>query len=148
MIEALNKDTITDCYILAEKLWPGLEKGEFIQELMDSLVDEDQVCFLYSYDKRPVAFAQGSVRRDYVEGSDSSPVAYVEGVYCLDNHRKSGIGRQLIAAIEEWGRTKGFSQIGSDCELDNLLSIDFHKAIGFTEANRTVSFIKDLKNEA
>lgn len=45
---------------------------------------------------------------------------------------------------KEWGKEKGCSELASDCILSNQLSIDFHKGIGFEEANRLVCFIKSI----
>ena len=51
----------------------------------------------------------------------------------------------LVECVEDWGKEKGCSEMASDCELDNYLSVDFHKALGFKEANRLVCFIKAYK---
>lgn len=61
-----------------------------------------------------------------------------------DSKRRRGIAGLLVKKAEEWGKTKGCSEIGSDCELGNYLSIDFHKGIGFEEANRLVCFMKKI----
>ena len=35
----------------------------------------------------PIGFAQCTLRNDYVEGSSSSPVGYLEGIYVKDEYR-------------------------------------------------------------
>lgn len=144
MIERLRTDTVAACYILAEKLWPGLEPAEFMKELINSLSSEKEICYLYVDKGEAVAFVQASIRSDYVEGSESSPVAYVEGIYVEESYRKTGVALLLVKACEAWGKKLGCTEIASDCELENTMSIDFHKGIGFTEANRIVCFIKPL----
>ncbi len=96
-------------------------------------------------DNVSVAFIQLSVRRDYVEGSETSPVGYVEGIYVRPDFRRQGISKELLTKGEEWVREKGCTQMGSDIEDDNDTSYQFHLNTGFKEANRLICFIKDLE---
>lgn len=47
-------------------------------------------------------FAQCQLRHDYVEGTDSSPVGYLEGIFVKQEHRKQGYAKELLAKCEEW----------------------------------------------
>lgn len=147
MIESLNIDNVKDCTSLAHKLWPDSEYQELLEEFMDMLSSEQNHVFLY-YEgddtKEYLGFLHLSLRTDYVEGSLSSPVAYIEGIYVEENHRRRGIAGALVKEAEEWAREKGCSEMGSDCELTNNLSEEFHKKIGFKEANRLICFIKEI----
>ena len=89
-------------------------------------------------------FAEASLRRDYVNGCETSPVAFVEGIYVDPAHRGAGTGRALIAAVEAWGRERGCSELASDALLDNRESHAFHQAVGFKETERVVYFRKTL----
>ena len=89
-------------------------------------------------------FAQCQLRRDYVEGTESSPVGYLEGIYVEENCRRRGLAAALLAACEDWARTKGCREFASDCELTNSQSLRFHLALGFEEANRIICFTKKL----
>ena len=85
-----------------------------------------------------------SVRNDYVNGTDTSPVAFVEALYILPEHRKQGIGRELIKYAEEFARQRGITQLASDCFVDNSMSENFHKSCGFIEKERIICFVKDV----
>ena len=100
--------------------------------------------FLAFEQERAVGFAQCQLRHDYVEGTDSSPVGYLEGIYVADGYRKQGIAKAHLKACENWAKTKGCSEFASDCELSNLQSLHFHLSMGFEEANRIVCFTKKL----
>jgi aminoglycoside 6'-N-acetyltransferase I len=89
-------------------------------------------------------FAEASLRRDYVNGCTTSPVAFVEGIYVGPARRGTGTGRALIAAVEAWGRERGCSELASDALLDNRGSHAFHQAVGFEETERVVYFRKTL----
>jgi aminoglycoside 6'-N-acetyltransferase I len=44
-----------------------------------------------------------------------------------------------------WAKAKGFTEIASDTWLENESSIMAHKALGYTEVERIVCFVKPLK---
>ena len=92
----------------------------------------------------PVGFAQCQLRHDYVEGTESSPVGYLEGIYVAEEYRKHGIARELLSVCETWAKGKGCAEFASDCELENTQSLQFHLNVGFEEANRIICFTKKL----
>ncbi|NLK04448.1 MAG: GNAT family N-acetyltransferase [Clostridiales bacterium] len=147
MIDKLNNDNVKECARLAYELWPETEYEELFDDFTDIISSDKAECFLYYEDeasKEYIGFAQASIRFDYVEGSDSSPVVYLEGIYVDENYRRRGVAQVLVKCVEDWGKDMGCSEIASDCVLDNYLSVDFHKGIGFKEANRLVCFIKSI----
>lgn len=147
MIEKLSIDNYEECAKLANLLWPDNEYQELANNFKDIINSDKETCFLYfniESKKEYIGFLQVSLRFDYVEGSNSSPVTYIEGIYVVDEYRRIGIAHTLVNVAKEWGKEKGCSEIASDCELSNQLSIDFHKSIGFEEANRLVCFIKTI----
>ena len=92
----------------------------------------------------PRAFAQCGLRYDYVEGTDSSPVGYLEGVFVSEGYRRRGYAAELISQCEAWAKEKGCREFASDCELANHESLEFHMAVGFEEVNRVICFRKEL----
>jgi aminoglycoside 6'-N-acetyltransferase I len=46
---------------------------DLTEEFRRAAADDDAVCFIKSVDDKPIAFAQCRLRRDYVEGTGSSP---------------------------------------------------------------------------
>ena len=92
----------------------------------------------------PVGFAQCGLRHDYVEGTDSSPVGYLEGIFVKEEYRKQGYAKELMSACEQWAKKQGCVEFASDCELSNTDSFAFHMSMGFEEANRVICFTKKL----
>jgi aminoglycoside 6'-N-acetyltransferase I len=90
-----------------------------------------------------LGFAEVSTR-PYAEGCETSPVAYLEGIFVIPSQRKMGIARHLIAAAEAWARDQGLSEMGSDTEVENADSIQMHKALAFAEEDRIICFVKRL----
>ncbi len=82
--------------------------------------------------------------RPYADGCDTSPVAYIEAWYVDPDVRRSGYGRALLAAAEEWARANGYREMASDASLDNPVSHAAHLRAGYEEVDRVVQFRKDL----
>ena len=129
---------------LALLLWDNHDVAELREEFAEILKSEESACFLAYEAGVPVGFAQCQLRRDYVEGTDSSPVGYLEGIYVAEDCRGQGIARALLAACESWAKARGCREFASDCELQNSQSLRFHLGVGFAEANRIICFTKKL----
>lgn len=127
---------------LALKLWPGHEEAELKEELSEILSKPDAAFFLAENEGEAVGFSQCQLRYDYVEGTESSPVGYLEGIFVDEACRRQGIARGLLAACQDWAREQGCQEFASDCELSNLESLAFHLRLGFVEANRIICFTK------
>ena len=129
---------------LAYQLWPSHTMDEMQTEMAEILAKTDAAFFLAYEEDIAVGFAQCQLRHDYVEGTDSSPVGYLEGIYVAEDCRKQGFARELLSAAESWAKARGCTEFASDCELDNRESLKFHLSMGFEEANRIICFTKKL----
>ena len=130
----IRKAEVSDLPFLAElalKLWPDHDREELAAELGEILQKEDAAFFLAEDD---AGFAQCQLRRDYVEGTESSPVGYLEGIYVEEGSRRRGLARELLSACESWAREQGCREFASDCELTNTQSLHFVETIGSENA--------------
>lgn len=90
-------------------------------------------------DGRLAGFAEvGS--RNYAEGCETTPVAYLEGLYVDPDARRAGLGRALVRAAQAWAAERGYTEMASDTELHNAVSLQVHLALGFEEVERQVCF--------
>jgi aminoglycoside 6'-N-acetyltransferase I len=130
---------------MAVDLWPFMDRVE-LSVLLDKIISSEKEVLLVAYEEllQPVAFVYVSLRYDYVEGTCSSPVGYIEGIYVKPDYRLQSFATSLIKAAESWSREKGCLEMGSDVELPNVMSQQFHEAVGFEEANRIVCYSKKL----
>jgi aminoglycoside 6'-N-acetyltransferase I len=125
---------------LREKLWPDCSDAD-----NDSWFARDDATTFVA--ERPdgslCAFVEvGS--RPYAEDCESSPVGYIEGWWVDADVRRRGVGRALIEAAEQWARSKGYTEMGSDALIDNSVSHESHRALGYSEVERLVMFRKSL----
>lgn len=128
---------------LAACMWDH-HPEELEAEFAALTASDEAACFLAIDCGEAVGFAQCQLRHDYVEGCETSPVGFLEGIYADDAHRLVGVGRQLLAACEDWARSVGCAEFASDCELDNTVSLAWHMKNGFAEMGRTIWFAKKL----
>jgi aminoglycoside 6'-N-acetyltransferase I len=125
-------------------LFPGEPREEIERGMRDTLVSPHAGVFIAVRDDgSPCGFVEVG-ERAYAEGCATSPVGYVEAWYVDPDVRRQGVGRALLAAAEDWARAKGYSEIGSDALLDNVVSQRAHVRSGYAEVERLVVFRKVL----
>ncbi len=132
---------------MREALWPsGGARGTHEEDVALLLSEPGDTVNLIARDDsgEPAGFAEASLRHDYVNGCDTSPVAFLEGIYVAPAGRRQGVARALVAAVEAWALAQGCTELASDAALDNLDSHYMHGALGFTETQRVVYFRKVL----
>lgn len=73
-----------DAYALAELavlMWVENTAEELAEEFAELMDCKEAAVFILDLDNQPAGFAQCQLRHDYVEGTESSPVGYLEGIY-------------------------------------------------------------------
>lgn len=131
--------------MLRRMLWPGSTEQDHHREIADRLnAGEDAAMALIARDDggEAVGFVEASLRREPVNGCDTSPVLFLEGIYVVPACRRRGTARSLCVVIETWGRLSRRKEFGSDALLDNATSHAFHAALGFEECERVVFFAR------
>jgi len=139
-----NSSNIGEAARLALKLWPENSLDHLRVEFEELLASEKDAVFLAAIEGTYAGFIHMSLRSDFVEGSRSRPVGYIEGIYVDEPYRNRGIARELAEAGEQWAKSLGCKEVASDAALDNVESQEFHKKLGFREAGRIVAFIKEI----
>jgi aminoglycoside 6'-N-acetyltransferase I len=132
---------------LRAELWPDDDAADHQEEIEDILATSDPrlTAFVALDDGGALlGFAEASLRHDYVEGCDTSPVAYLEGICVRSEARQGGVARALADAVADWGRAHGCTEYASDAIVEDDESHRFHAAIGFAEVERVVCFRKEL----
>lgn len=144
MIRKAGEKDVHAAAELAALMWSEHSAGELSAEF-SALISSDKAQLFLAYENDiPIGFAQCQLRCDYVEGTETTPVGYLEGIFVRETYRHKGCARGLLAACEAWAREKGCREFASDCELDNIDSFRFHMAMHFTQANRVICFAKKL----
>lgn len=130
---------------LRELHWPDTSRELLARELEEIQADPERNAVLVAatHGNELVGFVEVALR-DWAEGCITRPVGYIEAWYVEPEHRRSGLGRRLLDAAERWVLLRGCTEMGSDAELGNEVSIRAHGALGYTEVVRLVLFSKKL----
>lgn len=123
---------------LRRALWP--DETDAVGNVAEALQRSDAGNFIAFADGVAVGFAEATLREEYVNGTDTSPVGFLEGWYVSDDWRGRGVGRALLAAVRDWTRAQGCTELASDATLDNASALRAHAACGFEETERVVYF--------
>ena len=73
-----------------------------------------------------VAFAEATLRGGHVNGCNTSPVGFLEGVYVEPPYRNRGLSRMLCKALEDWAADLGCIEFASDVLIQNALDNRVH----------------------
>lgn len=144
MVRKAGKKDLEILANLAVLMWDSHSVSELISEFSEIISKGKSQFFLKYENDIPIGFAQCKLRYDYVEGTKASPVGYLEGIFIKAGYRNKGYAKELLAECEVWAKCNGCQEFASDCEIDNIDSFRFHKAMNFTEANRIICFTKTL----
>jgi aminoglycoside 6'-N-acetyltransferase I len=132
---------------LRQQLWPHRTRAEHLAEMASMLAAPGRFGQFVEYDDAgdPLGFIEVAIRTDYVNVADSSPIAFLEGIFVVSEARGHGVARRLVAEAEHWAKSMGCSEFASDARLENTSSHAMHAALGFVETERVVFFKKLLK---
>ena len=131
---------------LRRALWPEVPDAEHLAEMAKLIARPERFAQFVAVDSPgdAVGFVEASVRNDYVNGTESSPVGFVEGLYVTPRCRRRGIARALVDEVARWAALRGCHELASDTAVDNELSQKAHRALGFAETERVVYFRRSL----
>jgi aminoglycoside 6'-N-acetyltransferase I len=132
-------------YMRAE-LWPEASLAEHRDDILVQLKENGEVIAFLALDDadEAIGFAEAALRHDYVNGCDTSPVVFLEGIFVEPAARRGGTARALADAVRDWGRAHGCTEMASDADIANGESHAFHAALGFAETERVVYFRKPI----
>jgi aminoglycoside 6'-N-acetyltransferase I len=127
---------------LRKALWPDGSDAEYEEEMAQFVSDPDRYgqFMACADDGAPIGLAEVSVRTDYVNGTHTCPVAYLEGLYVVPEARGQGVARAMLVAVQAWAQARACTELASDTQLENTLSQAVHACLGFKETERVVYF--------
>jgi aminoglycoside 6'-N-acetyltransferase I len=131
---------------MRQALWPspaGEHAGEIECYFAGTLREPLEVLIAFDERGESIGLIELSIRA-YAEGCVTDRVAFVEGWFVEPAFRRKGVGAALIRAAENWARSQGCTELGSDTEVENSVSVAAHLALGFTETGVVRCFRKSV----
>ena len=128
-------------------LWPDASAREHKAEMASFLSAPDRFAqfIARAEEGEALGFVEASIRTDYVNGTEHSPVAFLEGLYVRPEARRRGVARALVKAVHVWAKAIGCRELASDASTRNRTSHAVHRSLGFAETERVVYFNKRLR---
>ena len=147
-IRQVKPEEIEQWLAMRTALWPETDEARHRREMAVMLADTARYAVFICEDRSGalVGFAEVALRK-WAEGCLSSPVGYLEGWYVASHCRRNGIGTRLLAASEQWARSRGCTEMASDTDIGNNSSEAAHLKLGFQEAARLIAFRKNLSKD-
>ena len=144
-IRQLAEGDLSEWLRLRMSLWDESTENDHKSEMVDIIEHPDSqfVAVADLGDGRLAGFLEASIR-SHVEDCQTDNVGYLEGWYVDEQYRQMGIGSRLVRYAEDWARQKGCTEMGSDAEVDNLVSQQAHGRLGYRETSRLVHLKKNL----
>src|SRR5208283_1404129 len=89
---------------LREELWPRCTSARHASQMSSFCASPDRFAQFVAYDdaRNAVGLVEVALRNDYVNGTTTTPVAFLEAIYVVPDARLQGIARALIACAEQW----------------------------------------------
>lgn len=145
-IRPLDESDLGEWLRLRLLLWDETSEDDHKAEMVDIIehADSQLVVVADIGGGRLVGFLEASIR-SHVEDCETENVGYLEGWYVEEDYRRMGIGADLVKYAERWAAQKGSTEMASDAEIDNIVSLQAHVNLGYNETSRLVHLRKELK---
>ena len=143
----IRKANLNDLPMLAQLVlerYPHYAADKTYYDLGKTMTADQSMFFLAFNEDIPVGYAQCQLRHDIVEGTETSPVGYLEGIYVKEKFRVQGYASRLMKACEQWAKEEGCIEFAGNCEVSDEEGHIFFSKLGFKEVKRIVCFAKFL----
>ncbi|QYO62425.1 aminoglycoside 6'-N-acetyltransferase [Leptolyngbya sp. 7M] len=144
-IRALRESDLSEWLRLRKLLWDETSEDDHQAEMVD-IFEHPETQGVGVADKGNgslIGFVEVSIR-PFVEDCETDHVGYLEGWFVEDSFRRKGVGKELVRFAEAWARERGCTEIASDAEIGNELSLAAHTKLGYSETSRLVHLRKEL----
>lgn len=144
-IRELSGDDLSEWLRLRLLLWDETPEDAHKDEMV-GIIEHPDTQFVAVADAgngRLCGFLEASIR-SHVEDCETENVGYLEGWFVEDGYRRCGIGGRLVEFAERWAKSRGCTEMASDAEIDNSISLRAHVSLGYDETSRLVHLRKEL----
>ena len=92
-ITKVTKKYFSEWVALGVEFWSKHPAENIRKDFERMLGSKNEQSFICIKNNKPIGFINLAIRSDYVEGSKTSPVGYLEGIYVKKAYRKNGENR-------------------------------------------------------
>ncbi len=145
-IRPLDESDLSEWLRLRTLLWDEASEDDHREEMVDILEHPDMqfVAVADRGEGKLAGFLEASIR-PFAEDCESDNVGYLEGWFVDADARQHGLGRALVSFAEEWAKAHGCTEMASDAEVGNDISLEAHTRLGYTVTSKLVHLRKELQ---
>ncbi|MDQ3219174.1 MAG: GNAT family N-acetyltransferase [Acidobacteriota bacterium] len=145
VVRPMQESDLNEWFRLRKLLWDATGDDDHQSEMWDIIEHTDSQLVLVADigSGRLAGFLEVSIR-PFVEDCETDHVGYLEGWFVDHDYRRNGIGTQLVSVAEIWAKQKGCTEMASDAEIGNDMSLAAHTSLGYAETSRLVHLRKEL----
>ncbi len=144
-VRELDGTDLSEWLRLRLLLWDESSEDDHKSEMVD-IIDHRETQFVAVAETNSgklCGFLEASIR-SHVEDCETENVGYLEGWFVEEDYRRHGVGRELVKLAELWAKSRGCTEMASDAEINNSVSIVAHNKLGYAETSRLVHLRKEL----
>ncbi|HLA96138.1 MAG TPA: aminoglycoside 6'-N-acetyltransferase [Pyrinomonadaceae bacterium] len=145
-VRPVRESDLNEWFRLRNLLWDENADDDHRAEMMDILGHPEMQLVLVADSGehgKLIGFLEASIR-PFVEDCETDSVGYLEGWYVEPDYRKKGVGGEMVKSAERWAKQKGCTEMASDAEVGNDLSLTAHSQLGYAITSRLVHLRKEL----
>ncbi|HHT06208.1 MAG TPA: GNAT family N-acetyltransferase [Hydrogenispora sp.] len=125
---------------LAWQLGHQAESSQISTRLLDLLQRDDHKVLVAQVDGEIAGWVHAFLNRPLHKDT----VVDIAGLVVDENHRKMGIGRRLLEAVEDWAKNQGCEQVTLSSNITREGAHKFYQNIGYQRAKTQYTFMKEL----
>lgn len=134
---ATDADVIRRLYHEVESngspVWRTDENSPYTDRWIEDVIDgsaNDQAILVATIDEQPVGYVWVLALVDF---DTIDPRGHIAGVGVDDSARGQGLGGHLVAAAEDWCRTRGLPEVSLHCYMGNTGAHRLYERLGYAD---------------
>lgn len=145
IIKARPIDLIEIVYLLRICSCENDSRGQLLQKTSSDILSNTNFEHIYILKDNSLTIGLVSLLEQQNTGccihwtSDSEKPLYIESLVVHPNWKKRGSGEQLLAFIEEYAGSHGFTSIRTDAHAENNFSNELYRRLNFKSAGEFLS---------
>lgn len=105
----------------------------FAQYVRDKLLSEEDLFLVAIISGKVVGFSIAAVVKGRPDVYEKAPVIEVSDMLVLEEHRRRGVGTEMLDHIRRWGKSKGIMRIELNAATRNGIGLAFWEKHGFKD---------------
>lgn len=100
---------------------------------------QNKYVIIAELEEQPIGFLIGSIIEPKASDARQIKQAYLQNIYVDEDFRKTGAGKQLVAAFKKYCQDEGVKRLNVSVLAANEIAIKFYNIVGFKPRSLSLS---------